>query len=291
MHDFQHSRLADPTSVVDSTTTTISNRGPGARKKNRDSHRRHRSPTPPPPPPAPTAPSPSSSEDIQCNEISSSDDDSSPAKPDSKGQKRQTRGKETPHLSRELSALQLESPAVLRSGSRRDRGSPRKSAAAARRQPHSRGDSAKTPAKVMPRKVPGGSVTKARPKSAVITPRKELRSAKSSSLLKAEVRVVAERVRALDRRVAKRAEHLSAEVEALKANMGKATKPKSKEDASRCLRPRKDAATETVDTPSRKRKGTESAAALPSKSPKVSSPSPRLVVLAFHVSLRGILRD
>ena len=271
---------------MDSTTTTISSRGPGARKKNRDSHRRHRSPTPPPPPPAPTAPSPSSSEDIQCNEISSSDDDSSPAKPDCKGQKRQTRAKETPHLSRELSALQLESPAVLRSGSRRDRGSPRKSAAPARRRPHPRGDSAKTPAKVIPKKVAGGSVTKARPKSAVITARKELRSAKSSSLLKAEVRVVAERVRALDRRVAKRAEHLSAEVEALKADVSRATKPKSKKEASRCLRPRNDGATETAEaeTPSRKRKRTELAALLPSKSPKVSSPSPRLVENSSSIS-------
>ena len=83
-----------------------------------------------------------------------------------------------------------------------------------------------------------------------------------------------ERVRALDRRVAKRAEHLSAEVESLKADMGKATRPKSK-DAGRCLRPRKVVATEASETPSRKRKRSESAAVLPSKSPKGSSPSLR----------------
>ena len=276
LHDFQHSRLNDSASVVDSTTNTC-NRGPGSRTKNKDNHRRHRSPTPPLP--APSVSSPSSSEDIQCNEISSSDDDSSPAKADCRGQRRQTRAQETPrqhHLNRELSALRLDSPAVLRSGSRRDRNSPRKSAAA-RRNPKCEGDGAKTPLKAakgaeIPRKVPGGAVTKVRSKAAGLTPRKQLRSAKSSSLLKAEVRVVAERIRGLDRRVAKRAEHLSAEVESLRADVGRATRPKSKEAGSRCLRPRKDA---SETTPSRKRNRSESVAVLPSKAPKVSSPSPR----------------
>ena len=284
LHDFQHSRLNDSASVVDSTTNTCNNRGPGFRKRNKDNHRRHRSPTPPLP--APSVSSPSSSEDIQCNEISSSDDDSSPAKADCRGQRRQTRAQETPrqhHLNRELSALRLDSPAVLRSGSRRDRNSPRKSAAA-RRNPKCEGDGAKTPLKAaakgaeIPRKVPGGAVTKVRSKAAGLTPRKQLRSAKSSSLLKAEVRVVAERVRALDSKVAKRAEHLSAEVESLKADMGRATRPKLKgADPGRCLRPRRDVATETSETPSRKRKRSESATVVQSKSPKVSSPSPRLV--------------
>ena len=89
---------------------------------------------------------------------------------------------------------------------------------------------------------------------------------------------MAERVRALDSRVAKRAEHLSAEVESIKTDMGRATRPKLKEAGpSRCLRPRKDVATETSETPSRKRKISESATVMQSKSPKVSSPSPRLV--------------
>ena len=180
---------------------------------------------------------------------------------------------------------------MLRSGGRRDnRGSPRKSAAA-RRYPKSKGDGAaerqmKARATETPRKMPGGAVTKVRSKATVLTtPRKQLRSAKSSSLLRAEVRVVAERIRGLDRRVAKRAEHLSAEVESLRADVGRATRPKSKEAGSRCLRPRKDA---SETTPSRKRNRSESVAVLPSKSPKVSSPSPRLVEpSSFKLRLRN----
>ena len=169
---------------------------------------------------------------------------------------------------------------MLRSGGRRDRGSPGKSAAG--RHPKSKGDAAETPtAKAVetPRKMPGGAVNKVRLKAAALTPRKQLRSAKSSSLLKAEVRVVAERIRGLDRRVAKRAEHLCAEVDSLKADVVRATRPKSKEEAGRCLRPRKEEASET---PMRKRKRSESAVVLPAKSPKVSSPSPRLVESNRH---------
>ena len=193
------------------------------------------------------------------------------------------RAKDTPrqqHLNRELSALQLDSPAMLRSGGRRDRGTPRKAAAAARRGAKSKGTPQGARAVDTPRKTSGEvSKVRSRPPPSALTPRKQLRSsaAKSSSLLKAEVRVVAERIRGMDRRVAKQAEHLSVEVDALRADVARAVaRPKSKEAAARCLRPRNEAA--AAETPSRKRKRSELAEGLPSKSPKVASPSPRSVM-------------
>ena len=269
LHDFQR----ENNSVADSTSGPMTSSAAGQKT------RRHRCQPPPLPQrnisQAASSRPLSSLNDIQCNEVSSSDDDTSP--PKQKSLKKVPA--KSPRLSRELSALQLDSPGMLRSGGRRKNVKfPQQSVKKGRRV---RNDSK-------------GSDTENEVVESNVVSNRKLRSSSSSALstsallrnVEVQCSKLDSKLRNLDKKVSKKADSISQEVRLLKTDLASAAAftpsltattnshfLRSQDPQPRSLRPRTPAQqTSTPSSSARKRKRLDDGPGpVVGKSPKLSS--------------------